>query len=292
MSLLARDWATLTLRARQRAVDALRSNELGRLVHEKIRDIDVRQHSAFDTIYHCCTARSGGAWVRACLDDPIVWRWCGLRVVPFEAPGPRLALTVEPFPDRSIAAHVNVGYRAYAESPKPTAHRTFFVMRDARDIVVSTYFLGRFGQGLDGHPAAQLRPLLQGLPKEDGMIAVVDRLREWGIFDALRSWAVKGKADPAVRLFRYEQIADAPEAFLADLFDWLDIPVPGRDIELLARRHSFKAHAGGREQGMEDTTSTWRKGVAGDWRQHFSGRCAAHFRTVVGNLLEVLGYPA
>ena len=50
----------------------------------------------------------------------------------------------------------------------------------------------------------------------------------------------------------------------------------------------FEANTKGRRAGVEDTASHYRKGVAGDWENHFDDEVTATFREVTGDLLEAL----
>ena len=52
---------------------------------------------------------------------------------------------------------------------------------------------------------------------------------------------------------------------------------------------SFKAQAG-RAAGEENAKSYLRKGVAGDWRNHFSDEAEAVFERHAGEALRRLGY--
>ena len=55
-------------------------------------------------------------------------------------------------------------------------------------------------------------------------------------------------------------------------------------------RFSFERLAGGRKRGEEDQGSHYRRGVAGDWRNHLTQRHLAAFRERFGDLTERLGY--
>ena len=54
--------------------------------------------------------------------------------------------------------------------------------------------------------------------------------------------------------------------------------------------NSFATLANGRQPGMENVNSHFRKGVPGDWRNHFSRRVAGKFREGTGDLVWRLGY--
>ena len=99
-------------------------------------------------VYHCCMPKTGSQWIRAILSDPKVHVYSGLTSFKFQetesgvsstrmVPDPRFE---EALPINTIATPVFADYASYARIPKPAAFKTFFVMRDPRDIVVSWYF--------------------------------------------------------------------------------------------------------------------------------------------------------
>lgn len=52
----------------------------------------------------------------------------------------------------------------------------------------------------------------------------------------------------------------------------------------------FRAVTGGRARGEEDTGSHFRKGIVGDWRNHFTAETSAIFTREAGDVLDLLGY--
>jgi hypothetical protein len=61
-------------------------------------------------------------------------------------------------------------------------------------------------------------------------------------------------------------------------------------MEDVTARHSFEKLSGGREPGQEDVKSHYRKGVHGDWRNHFTPAITRRFKALYGDLLVVGGY--
>ncbi|MDI1462035.1 hypothetical protein QEZ54_13755 [Catellatospora sp. KI3] len=66
--------------------------------------------------------------------------------------------------------------------------------------------------------------------------------------------------------------------------------LPGAYVADTNARFSFARLAKGRERGQEDVHSHYRRGVAGDWRNHFDDTHLAAFRARYGDLVERLGY--
>ena len=62
------------------------------------------------------------------------------------------------------------------------------------------------------------------------------------------------------------------------------------EVPAIVEQHDFAKKAGGRERGVEDRRNHYRKGVAGDWRNHFEPVHIDFFRRNYNDLLLKLGY--
>ncbi|NNE34596.1 MAG: hypothetical protein HKN13_05145 [Rhodothermales bacterium] len=56
--------------------------------------------------------------------------------------------------------------------------------------------------------------------------------------------------------------------------------------------HRFEKKSGGRKKGVEDGNSHYRKGVAGDWVNHFDRKHCEAFIDRFSDVLQVTGYEA
>ena len=256
------------------------------------------RQSKLRNIYHCCVHKTGSQWIRKVLADPTVYRATGLRTYAY---GPRLDEAQRsrayqdlgfdrPFPSGRIVSPLYVPYAGFTKLATPGPWRAFFVMRDPRDVVVSWYF-----SSLSSHPTnssrglAGTRAILSDLDEEAALIECVRMLSRYGLFDALASWT---EADDAnVMVVRYEDLigAQRDEAW-KQLLDHCDVPLPDIDRDMLLARYSFEALSG-RRPGQEDTGSKLRKGVAGDWRNHFTPLVQEVFDDATTDLIRRLGYP-
>lgn len=261
--------------------------ELGRRMRRRM--VRVVQRSPYDNIYHCCTQKTATQWIRAIFTDPITYKYTGLEVLPYPHLGLRFAHFDGPFPRRTVAVSLPIDYPTYLSIPKPASYKTFFVLRDPRDIVVSWYFSARYSH-LPFGPIPGLRGDLETLGLHDGLKYMIDKLEGWGSFWAQRSWMEATDDREHVRVFRYEDLARDNRSFLQQLYDYLDILMPQQQFTALYERHTFEKHSRGRSQGQENRYSHYRKGTVGDWMNHFDHSTMAYFREVTGDLLEVLGY--
>ncbi|HWM93178.1 MAG TPA: sulfotransferase [Thermoanaerobaculia bacterium] len=87
----------------------------------------------------------------------------------------------------------------------------------------------------------------------------------------------------------YEKLLGDGAAVARELFQFLDLPHDDRLIHDLLERSSFRFYAG-REPGQEDRKRFYRKGVAGDWKNHFSDEDKQVFKDAAGDMLVRLGY--
>ena len=250
--------------------------------------IEVVQRSALDTIYHCCTQKTASQWFRAVFNDAAFYRYTGLVTYPFVQLGLRSAFIPKAFPSGTVATHLYIDHPTYENIPKPDRFKTFFILRDPRDSVVSWYFSAKHSH-TPVNPMPQLRQDLEKLDLVQGLQYIIDKLVEFGSFDAQRSWQVVAGHE-SVALFRYEDLVSDSRTFLTSLFAYLDITMPQHEIDSLSERFSFEKFSGGRKQGQEDVHNHYRKGIAGDWKNYFDESVLRYFNDKTDDLVKVLGY--
>jgi Wzt C-terminal domain/Sulfotransferase domain len=167
----------------------------------------------------------------------------------------------------------------------PPDTRVFVVVRDLRDTLVSAYFSLVKTHEAPDRPSIDLRRLLSSLSKEEGLVFLID---QW-LPDAARiqlSWLEAGEP-----LIRYEDLLDNDVEILEDvLLDRCALGVPRDEFRRIVLSKRFEELTGGRARGDEDRDAHTRKGVAGDWRNHFTGAVTRAFKARYGGLLVATGY--
>lgn len=154
--------------------------------------------------------------------------------------------------------------------------------RDLRDVAVSHVF---YVQRTPWHPE---HPDYKGLSIEEGLHHFGETLLpdfvEW-----IRSW--RANRDPENSLVvRYEDLlADTTATFrnVARLFDLPDDP---DTIQHIVDEHRFETLSGGRSRGEDEDNSFFRKGVSGDWRNHFTPDLKRLYKEEAGHALIDFGY--
>jgi hypothetical protein len=258
----------------------------------------VKYRSKCRNIYHLCVHKTGSQWIRKILSDDRTYRYSGLvsyqyfLTLPGGVDGRRIterAFDVA-FPEGTIVTPVYIDRDNFEKIPKPSVSRAFFVARDPRDILVSWYFSMKKSHAKMGK-VDSIRESINAMPTDEGFAYAIDEIERQGLFAALRSWAdVPGVGPDAIRV-RYEDLVGGAQfEMFRNLFDHCDIRMPDKVLRELLNDCAFERLSGGRTQGQSDEASHYRKGVSGDWRNHFTPEIERHFRDVTGDLVVRLGY--
>ena len=248
-------------------------------------------------IYHCCVQKTASQWVRAILSDKRTYKYSGLSSYSYQStlPGgydPR-SITQRTFkvafPEGTIISPIYIDFHNYMTLPKPRHHKTFFVMRDPRDIVISWYFSARYSHPSMGR-LTQVRDLLNKISINEGILYSIGFLHDFGLFAALRSWIEAPRKDPDMLLLRYEDItaSDNLEIF-KELFSHCNIPMPDRMLSQLLHDYNFE-RLSGRKRGEEDRFAHYRKGVPGEWRKYVDEPIKEKFKKLTNDLVVRLEY--
>lgn len=186
--------------------------------------------------------------------------------------------------------------------------RVFYLYRDGRDVAVSGYF-HYVRNSLYGESAAKKNIHMKKIGK------IFDKTEEEEMFRTekymarfLEQW-VKDDFNPSfgrnwaahvtewfesgaenIAFLSYEGLLErAVEILSSALQKHADIQVEKDAIEKVVELNSFQ-RISGRSVGKEDPTSFIRKGIAGDWKNHFDQESCRIFDHYCGEALIKLGY--
>jgi hypothetical protein len=217
--------------------------------------------------------KSGGSWLAQMLAEAL------------ELPNPRRRLPML----RSSMMH---GHYLWPMNLR----NIVMVWRDGRDVMVSFYYHLVADNNFAGPTAKAHSRRLMGVSDVDDIRANLPRFIElvsegklhprfgWGEFH--HRW----KDNPRVLAHtRYEAMLEDAGAELFRLQATLG-GTRSRDVcKEIADRFSFERQAN-RQRGEADNSSFLRKGIAGDWKNHFSPEAARVFDHFSGDALVDLGY--
>jgi hypothetical protein len=202
--------------------------------------------------------------------------------------------------------------------------RGVHVIRDPRDIIVSGYFSHKHSHPVGHLPhMAAHRQQLQEVSKDEGLLLEMDYAAS-----ALQDMAEWDYENPDILELKMEDLTAEPYAGFLQIFSHfglldeeggyslshrlkvfiqvlanrlslkrrmpLDVrrAVPVSAALLLDRVYDnrFEKKAKGRDKGESDVKSHYRKGKAGDWRNHFTERHVSAFEEMFGDIVWRLGY--
>lgn len=160
---------------------------------------------------------------------------------------------------------------------------TFFVMRDLRDTLISFYFSFKVSHPLLTDEHIKLRHTLESMNEEDGMLYLLD-LKIDNIANIQRSWLDRG-----VLIVKYEDLIKNEYNEFERIFDYCKIKTERSRLHEVVSSNSFEK-ATGRKPGTENINAHLRKGIAGDWQNHFTEHLKKEFKLRYSDTLIRTGY--
>lgn len=259
-----------------------------RLVAEKLaarttRWIGARWGESFPFYWVSEYPKSGGTWLARMVSDYLQL----------------------PFPQHSCLP-VAFGCVIHEFGPyDPRLRRVLSIFRDGRDVLTSLYFDRlRIARHADRPGSAHIartyerllgkgydpRDIVRHLPRFiDYEFTHPGRGAPLNWRDHIDSWAA-GRRDGHVAYLSYEALlADCAAALGQAIRQVSGEEIDEWRIEVTVEKLSMKRQTG-REPGEMDETDHIRKGVSGDWRNHFSREAAELFDHLAGDTLVGLGY--
>jgi hypothetical protein len=273
-----------------------------------------------------CHHRCGSTWLSDLLEE--VCRYTGhrfARVFDSEMVGGNLSDFVRR-QQVEVLAYMNADW----QQVEPLgALLGVHVVRDPRDILVSSYYAHRFSHPTDYWTGlADHRQELERLSRGDGLLAEVQCRRMQ--FQQMLAWSYGA---PGMLELRFEDLVGNPADQVARLLEHLALltdagHAPGEQrqeeaaggrlrrlavsamekvrgsgdparsrgsitrssLPAILERYSFEALSGGRRPGEEDPMHHYRRGTPGEWREALSTEHVATLEAHFPELLATLGY--
>jgi len=91
-------------------------------------------------------------------------------------------------------------------------------------------------------------------------------------------------------LVRYEDLLSAPREQVQRLFSFAGLPHEDNLVAEIVEKASFKNLSKGRKAGEQDSSSFYRKGVAGDWKNYLTAEASRKVFRDAWELMQQFGY--
>lgn len=264
------------------------------------------------TVFHITHPKAGSQWVRGVLTQcassrmvPVSFEGAKTQIPqfleqpvqpgaiypPLYIPRPRFEATLLPDlhtlfakGDDEVPSRVKLS-NWYNFRLRGQPYVRFVIIRDLRDTLVSLYFSLKYSHPIELEGHSRRRKMLHEASEEEGLLYLMDTALH-NAAKIQRSWISE-----EVFLLKYEDLlADEYGAF-EQIIDHCQIDISRERLHAIVRQNSFEVQTS-RQRGEEDVTAHHRKGVVGDWRNHFSERLKAAFKEMHGATLIETGYEA
>jgi hypothetical protein len=227
-----------------------------------VRHRSLSEHDVFLASY----PKSGNTWLKYMLAELMTGQDVDFRsvehIVPhvgFHRRAPRL----------NNAARIIKTHEKFREE----YHRAIYIVRDGRDVAVSYYYQWR------KHNDGVFRSFL-----EKFVVGEIDYVGPWQ--DNVASW-LQAKNRHQIEIVRYEDCLTEPLAVMSRVANFIGLNLgEARLAEAIAANSTDSMSR--KERGAPSLNV--RKGVAGDWLNHFADRDLDLFMGHAGHVLTELGY--
>jgi hypothetical protein len=154
--------------------------------------------------------------------------------------------------------------------------RLVSIYRDPRDVLVSSaFYLANLDEARGGWGSG-----FRSLTIEERLIKLIDegefiirKLEQW--FYAVDVYKVS-----------YEQLLRDPKPAVTGLVNYLDLKVDDDHILSVIDAHKFENRVGRRKINQQSSKSFLRKGVSGDWKNHFTEKAVKAYKTSMNGRWE------
>ena len=179
----------------------------------------------------------------------------------------------------SVYPTVYITHEEFQRATLPKHWYRFVIIRDLRDTLISGYFSIKNSHPAIG-PIPEWRQKLKTMSKNEGILWVLENwLPDSAAIQA--SWVKAGE-----RLIKYEDLLlNDVDVLSKIIIDEAHYPISRAELETIIRENRFVSMSGGRQRGEEDLNMHERKGIAGDWKNHFTPEIRQIFAEQYGDLL-------
>jgi lipopolysaccharide transport system ATP-binding protein len=164
----------------------------------------------------------------------------------------------------------------------PKNHRKFIVIRDLRDTLISQYYSFLYSHEVMDVYMQKQRETLSNLSVSEGLMNILKR--KWMPSVIQLSWIESD--DLCVR---FEDLIADEHAYFHKIISYCGIEIEEEVFNNIIKYNTFEKLSG-RNPGIEDVKSHFRKGISGDWKNYFDDSVKNVFKERYGHILIKTGY--
>lgn len=156
------------------------------------------------------------------------------------------------------------------------------LFRDLRDVAVSYYFYVRNTPWHPEHKVySQFKHVQEGLVEFSKVL--LPEYKKW-----INSWR---SASPRLCLIeQYEELRMNTSSVMKRVVDHYELNLSAAMLATIIDKNSFGNLSAGRNAGDNNSQSFFRKGISGDWKNHFNQELKTIYKNHIGDFLIKEGY--
>lgn len=240
---------------------------------------------AVANIFAAGSPKAGSQWMKALFHHPVVREHTGLFTLPQLDYQQRLDKT---FPPGTFVPGIYLDHDEYTRLARPWPHRTVYMFRDPRDLMVSGYYSAvKTHRKLHVAELEELRNEIRALPLSEGLLRLINeaapRLREIG------TWV--GVDDPNVATFRLEDNDVDPRGQVQKMLEHCEVRLSAAELDTVVGDVSRDALQARDLAARSDGESHYRVDRK-TFREVFGPEHHAALEAIIPGLVDALGYPA
>lgn len=235
-------------------------------------------------IYHATIQKTGSQWIKTIFKDPRIKKVTGLEVYPqhrYEA-----GEFIRKFPKNTFVPGLYISPILYNEIEKPDNYRTFYIVRDPRDIVVSWYYSMKETHKLLGNVGMH-RTILQELSFDEGLTYCIRYLSLK--FCYMRNWYYESQKEEKIKIFKFEDLTGDPLNSWDKIFKHCKINIEKEYLDKILKDYTKNKMRKLDLAIRKDQKSHYRK-ESSKWDNAFKNEHIELFQNINGDLTKILGY--
>ena len=229
------------------------------------------------TIFHLTVYKAGSQWIHN-----ILLQCAPDRLIPPQIDSAQFV--VDDIIPGKIYPTVYLPRSLFYKKSIPGQSKHFVVLRDPRDTLVSAYFSLIASHTEMGNVSVVRRKLSQ-MSKEEGFLWMIRRWMPWNAL-IFETWVKSG--EPWIKF--EDLLVNDIQILEHTLLEQCKLDVSKEVLHKAIINCRFQMLSGGRLPGVERRDMHYRKGIAGDWENHFTAKVKKTFKRRYGKLLVRAGY--
>jgi len=237
-----------------------------------------------DNLFMATVQKTGSQWFKKVLSDHRIV--ANTKLLPYPQRRYEYTEFKKRFPKGTFVPGLYMSYDLYEEIIKPEKYKTFYVVRDPRDIICSWYWSMKDTHGLMGK-VGKFRDRLNQRNFDEGLHYCIDAFHMK--LASMRTWSLN-RNDPNLLIVRFEDIKSNPLKVIKSISDFSGFSMNESLISDVLKSYTKEKLRQKDLQTRPAGSESHYRSKSSDHRLEFKPEHFEHFYNSTGDLVDILGY--